>query len=251
MSSKASDLIWIDSCTPGEPSDRSRNRRDVMRKVALRRKRGPNRPHPNSRQLPVFVQDDECNCIPGSQLQTVKPNRTRNFDYGSLLQSVASIPDDDEPPDSRSWAGLRQTRSPAIPSQLVPAGCSLEFADFSLLASPIVGRYTGQRLLENPKNLRYFLGGKNWSYCTYITSSSNQSDLVRYSIDCVVAQVWSFLTSDLKALQRIALSCYSKALSTLQSAINSCSVPTMEVLCATQILGLYEVSSNPREALRS
>jgi hypothetical protein len=121
--------------------------------------------------------------------------------------------------------------------------CNLDFLDLSLLASLEVGRYTGQRLLESPRNMSHFLGGKNWSYWGYVPFHYNQSVLVRNASDCVVARVRCLLTPKATQWESLALSSYSKALLNLQEAINSTPQhPTAEILCATQILGLYEVS---------
>jgi hypothetical protein len=54
------------------------------------------------------------------------------------------------------------------------------------------------------------------------------------------------LTPETKEWELYALSSYSIALLNLQEAINSASKHlTAEILCTTQILGLYEVSSGP------
>lgn len=126
--------------------------------------------------------------------------------------------------------------------------CNLDFVDLSSLASFEVGRYTGQRLIERPGSITHFLGGTTWSYCRYVPFYYAQSDLVRHATDCVIARVRCLLTPQRTEWESLAITCYSKALSTLQEAINSTSqYPTAEVLCATQILSLYEVSYHLRD----
>jgi hypothetical protein len=120
--------------------------------------------------------------------------------------------------------------------------CNLAFLDLSLLASLEVGRNTGQKLLENRQNISHFLKGKNWSYFQFVPFYYDQYDLIRKATDCVIARVRCLLSPRDPDLEAIAVLAYSKALSDLQEAINSAvSRPTTEVLCATQILGLYEV----------
>ena len=199
-----------------------------MQTVALRRKQQPKHRHPNSRQLPRFAPDLEQGAEAVEKASSIQFQNT-DLDF---VQS-------DEFPSEPSLTDLR-VFTITYPSMLTKS--NLNFLDLSLLASLEVGRYTGQRLLENPQNLSHFLGGKNWSYCRYVPFYYNDSALVRSATDCVLARVRCLLTPDDTKWESVALSSYSKALSSLQEAINSTSqIPTAEILCSTQILGLYEV----------
>lgn len=203
-----------------------------MQKVALRRKREPKQHHPNSRQLPVFVRDDDAGESSGSQF----------LDRGSRIQSENPDSAAVESDELRSQTSLTHLRVAAVhPPMLVKS--NLDFVELSSLASLEVGRYTGQRLIERSRSIAHFLGGTTWSYCRYVPFHYAQSVLVRNATDCVVARVRCLLTPEDTDWESLALTSYSKALSNLQEAINSTSQhPTTEVLCATQILSLYEVS---------
>lgn len=228
----STNLLWINPTTSTAPFDRAKIRREVMQKVAQKRKRQPKHQHPNSRQIPVFIADEDFSGSATDRRQPETVDVTRipaitRYDDVCLRADVAYL----------------HTVSPAYPIML--AKTNLRFLDLSLLASVGVGRYTGQRLLENPQSITHFFEGKNWSYFRYIPLHYDQSVLIRSATDCVLARVRCLLTPDDKQWELLALSKYSMALSNLQDAIHSASQHiTTEVLCATQILGLYEVSAN-------
>jgi hypothetical protein len=120
---------------------------------------------------------------------------------------------------------------------------NLEFLDLSLLASIHIGRNTGQKLLETPMNISHFLKGRAWSYFRFVPFYYDQCELIHNATDCIVARVRCLLTPNDGNLESLAVSSYSNALSHLQRALNSAKQnPTAQILCATQILGLYEVS---------
>lgn len=200
-----------------------------MKKVALRRKEQPRQPHPNGRQLPIFLANLEISN------DTLGPESDGDNSNTHIVDAEC---------DNRYQfeTGINHLKILGITYPSIMTECNLCFLDLSLLASLDVGRYTGQRLLENPHNLPNFLGGSNWSYSSYIPSLYEHSVLIRYSTNCVLARVRGILSPEDRWWETYALLSYSKALSKLQQAINSVSKsPTAEVLCATQILGLYEV----------
>lgn len=229
--STSPDLIWIGSSTTNSPYDRSKQRREVMQRIALRRKREPAKRHPNSRQLPLFIHHDD-----------VGGSRNQSTDVGNRLSPGNS--------DSTSTGSNDMISQPSLPRMGVAAlypsvlvKTNLDVVDLSSLASFEVGRYTGQRLMERPGSIKYFLGGSTWSYCRYIPFYYAQSALVRNATHCVLARVRCLLTPQNREWEILALASYSKTLSALQEAINSTPQhPTAQVLCATQILSLYEVS---------
>lgn len=225
-------LIWLDPMT-SLPFDRAKIKREIMQRVAQKRKAEPKHRHPNSRQLPVFIlRDDFCDSVAHyNQLQTfdLEKRPTKNMSDNVCLRT-----------DMIPLRTLASTYSTVL------AKTDLHFLDLSLLTSVGVGRYTGQRLLESPQNISHFFKGTNWSYFQYIPLHYQQSALIRSAVDCVLARVRCLLTPDDKKWELFALSCYSRALSKLQDAINSISQHmTAETLCATLILGLYEVSADP------
>jgi hypothetical protein len=236
----STDLVWISSSTSGALTDRSKVRRETMRQVALRRKAAPKQHHPNARQLPVFISSTPEKDT-ASKSSSSPPQEPEFLHRGGRIRPLG--------PDFDINAYCSPTT--LMPS-LVSAGtyptmlarCNLDCLDLSLLASLEVGRYTGQRLLESPRNLSHFLQGKNWSYFHHVPLYYGESVIIRNATDCVVSRVRCLLSPTDTDWESLAISSYSKALSTLQKAIDcTAEYPSAEVLCATQILGLYEVCS--------
>ncbi|KAL7940493.1 hypothetical protein V8C42DRAFT_362289 [Trichoderma barbatum] len=224
----ASNILWINPTTSTVPFDRAQIRREVMQKVAQKRKRGPQYRHPNSRQTPVF--------IPGDGLG----NGVVNWKQPRISNVAKRSPKDtsDDIVCMQTYLTIPRGLAPSYPTIL--AKTNLRFLDLSLLASVGVGRYTGQRLLETPQSISHFFEGKIWSYSCYVPLHYDESVLTRSAMDCVIARVMCLLAFDYKSREIFALSSYSIALSILQDAIQSSQHITAEALCATQILGLYE-----------
>jgi hypothetical protein len=229
MQSSPTTLVWVESITSDRLSDRSRVKRDVMQKVARRRERQRRNKHPNKGQLPAFLIDTLDKIPTEEQSESESQCFSDKFSHSDELHSFLSIE--------------RLQASPSSYSTLL-AKYNLCIVDLSYLASLEVGRYTGMRLLERPKNITNFLSGRNWSYLRHVPLLYEQSTIVRNATDCVVARVRWLLQEDSygSKWESLAISSYAKALSTLQKAMTS--TPngiTNEVLCATEILGLYEV----------
>jgi hypothetical protein len=225
----SNNLVWINPATTS-PVDRAKTRREIMQKVAQKRKAEPKHRHPNSRQLPVFIPSDG---LPESAAE-YKQLQTFN---------VAERPSQTKPDGVYIQTDTIYLRAPPTLYSAVLTKTNLHFLDLSLLTSVGVGRYTGQRLFENPQTIAHFFTGRIWSYFQYIPLHYQQSILIRSATDCVLARVRCLLTPDDKSWELFALSAYSRALSKLQGAMDSTSQRiTAELLCATQMLGLYEVS---------
>jgi len=230
MDSAPSNFFWMTSSTPDAPPDSSKGRQDVMQKVALRRRK-EKRHHPNRRQLPVFIRSDNSN----------ESSEKKNLGNSGCFKYEDRRPDAFEFDELHSQTSLTHLRV-ASPYPSVLLKCNLDFVDLASLASPEVGRFTGQWLIQRRRSIGQFLRGTIWSYCRYVPFYYARSVLVRNATDCVVARVRSLLTPD-TTWESLALMSYSKALSNLQEVLNSTSPHlTAEVLCTTQILCIYEAS---------
>jgi hypothetical protein len=241
--SKPTNLFWVKSSTSDAPLDRPKHRREVMQKVALRQKQEHQQNHPNRRQLPVFYHNQGSGESSASREHDAKSVEAERVITGSSLQpnNSDSAPLDSDQSYPRTSLTQLMIASATHPTML--AQCNLDFLELSSLAALEVGRFTGQRVLEKPRSIAHFLGGKNWSYCRYVPFYYAESTLIRNATDCVVAQVRCLLSPEDLTWESLALTSYSNALSNLQDAINSApQPPSAEVLCATQILSLYEVS---------
>lgn len=229
--SSSTSLLWIEPYTSDAPSNQSRQRREVMKKVASRRKEMHQRCHPNRRQLPIFVHNQDPGGSSARQLHKLNPNNAMILARDSNLHA------------QHLQTSLTQLQVASVICPPMLAKCELDFLELSSLAALEVGRFTGQRVLESPRSIAHFLGGKNWSYCRYVPSYYAESVLVRNATDCVVARVRCLLSPKDSTWETLALASYSMALSNLQDAINStCQPPKAEVLCGTLVLSLYEVN---------
>ena len=229
MVSTPSNLLWIAPSTPDAPLDSSKRRQEVMQIAALRR--GQQRqPHPNRRQLPVYIRDDNAS----------ENSENKSLDKGGCVKHENRRSGAFESDELRSQISLTRLRVVA-PYQSMFVKSNLDFVDLASLVSFEVGRYTGQWLTERRRSIGSFLKrGTVWSYCRYVPFYYAQSALVHNATDCAVVRVRCFLTPD-TSWESLALMSYSKALSNLQEALNSTSAHLpAEVLCATQILGIYE-----------
>jgi hypothetical protein len=205
-----------------------------MRKVARRRERHRQNNHPNRGQFPAFFFSNTIDKVTTDQQSESESQRTLDQCLGS-----------DDLPEHTSIARL-QPAANSYSTMLVKY--NLCIVELSNLASLEVGRYTGMRLLERPKKLSHFLSGRNWSYLRHVPLLYERSIIVRNATDCVVARVRWLLQEDPHSSkwEPLAVSSYTKALSALQKAmISTPNEVTTELLCATQILGLYEVCRNP------
>lgn len=208
-----------------------------MQTVALRRRLLPKGPHPNSRQFPVFL----LNGSPANEKENPKDNKRHEDIEGIQYQCSNSDVIESEDGYTPTIPKLSPTVGTTCPPML--AKCNLDFLDLSILASHEVGRFTGPKLLETPEMLPHFLGRKTWSYCHYVPLYYSQSNLIRNAVDCAVARARCLLSPSDIQWEHLALSAYTQALSSLQGAMDFTSEPlTAELLCATQILALYEVS---------
>lgn len=225
----SNNLVWINPATTS-PVDRAKTRREIMQKVAQKRRAEPKHRHPNSRQLPVFIPSN------GLHESAAEYKQIQALD-------VAERPSQTKPDGVYIHPDTTYLRTPTTTYSAVLAKTNLHFLDLSLLTSVGVGRYTGQRLLESPQTIAHFFTGRNWSYFQYVPLHYQQSVLIRSAADCVLARVRCSLTPGDQRWELYALSAYSRALSKLQDAMDSTPQRiTAELLCATQMLGLYEVS---------
>jgi hypothetical protein len=229
---KTSNFLWIDASASNHLPGGGLRRREVMQKLALRRKREPKQLHPNSRQLPVFIQSNDGAESSRDQMVGTTGHVSLDMPGRRIGDGAAS-----SLPPSLTTVHL----APVHPTMLVKA--NLDFVDLCSLASLEVGRYTGHRFLKQPHSIAFYLGGTTWSYCRYVPSLYSQSLLVRTAADCAIARVKCLLKPDDTGWEVLAITSYSNAISVLQKAINDnvSQHPSAEVLCSTQILSLYEV----------
>ena len=229
----------------------------MSRAAAARRKRG-NYGKANLGQLPEQMLLSLYGNPQDGETQ-VEPSRAKEH-VESLVtyQSCRTF----EPPNaetSQEWTfGVPQALnpmhnvqgSPHIPWSMPSTGYELtrikynfDVLDLSSLACYHMGAATGQALLSQRSSLSGVLQCRHWSYCSFLPMLYGKSTHLDDAIHCVALRVRQFVGALDPGTDRLVLVHYKKALQSLQLALNDPEVRFQpEVLCATEILAIYEVS---------
>ncbi|KAL8736409.1 MAG: hypothetical protein Q9166_000201 [cf. Caloplaca sp. 2 TL-2023] len=258
-------LTWInssDGMKPKNPKIRTLIRKQAMSKAAAARKRSRQWGKQNSCQSFAYLNGCEHegwkaeNCNP--QDDNVEPNVT---DIESLdsIESMVRLP---IPTTSelaiRGVHRLHMSSEDWIPASPPSTGYEamrirfdFDVIDLSGLTSIHVGRTTAQHLHDKPARLLEVLQCKKWSYFDYLPSRFGQTRCLDEAICCVAALVRQWLTAPGRP-NHVALEAYSKAVGSLQVALNDpslCRHP--DVLCATEILSIFELLDSGRDLART
>jgi hypothetical protein len=245
--------------TPTVPQDlaiRALIRKQAMKKASAARRRDGNYGKHNLRQYPVFL-FEENNKTDGEttsriwdqeqdfQCEDQKPVRTNGYNgrkdmrktkKGELIEKVTN---------TERWLA----KHTAIPASLPARGYELtsiksefDILDLSNLATAHINRAGRAALSQNPYHLIHQLKScKQQSYLSFLPSRYGQIACLTDATDCVIARARQ-LISPHKNWEAAVISFYVKALDSLQRALDSPKQRYLpEVLCATEILALYEV----------
>jgi hypothetical protein len=119
---------------------------------------------------------------------------------------------------------------------------NFDLLDLSQLTSFHINYATASRLASKPTMLTEVLGNRHWSYLNYLPSRLGHNSALDKAAACVAARVQQWLASPSEPVSYGILKLYSSALKALQAELQSsqaCLRP--DVLCATALLGVYEV----------
>jgi hypothetical protein len=101
---------------------------------------------------------------------------------------------------------------------------------------------------SQPTRLSRVLSCRQRSYFSFIPPRFGRAAVLDDAFRCLVTAVHSLLVPDHKSNPRVILCYYETALHSLRSAVNdSTSRYNSEVLCATAMLALFEVSGSSRQ----
>ncbi|PQE31973.1 C6 zinc finger domain protein [Rutstroemia sp. NJR-2017a WRK4] len=255
---------------PSVPQDlaiRALIRKQAMKKASAARRRDGNYGKHNLRQYPVFVHDEK----PTDQTPAVKvvANHKTQSAYGSNTSRQLEYIDGEERGKGRSSNGkLKLSKherekniaerqmlltkialAESAPSKFSPTGYELLLAksgvdimELSTLATLHVGRATRRALCASPYSIVHQMRTqKQWSFLSYLPSRYGHIQCLSDAADCVVARARQIISPQ-ENWEPMVLGYYIKALESLQKALDS---PKQrfkpEVLCATEILALYEL----------
>lgn len=251
---------------PKDSAVRSMIRKQAMKKASAARKRDGNYGQHNLRQYPVFFIDEEYSkpeqtvelrdqstepepdCV--RELAVVKA-QTREWsghnrnNHTSRVISILAQSDRSSVSLSCPLRDLMEsvpaTQSAwAYPSKTMPP--DFDLLALSTLATLHTGRDVRAAFSQKPMELILQLTSqKRWTYLSFLPSRYEHSRCLRDATDCAIARVRRTIAPDTIS-EALVINNYLRALRSLQSALN-CSKERVlpEVLCATEIMALYEV----------
>ncbi|KAL7930271.1 hypothetical protein V8C35DRAFT_313428 [Trichoderma chlorosporum] len=173
--------------------------------------------------------------------------RRKRGGYGqhNLVQYPVEILRDNDSSDD----DLRVSVKAVVPASLTSSPYerlrmqyNFDLLDLSQLTSFHVSYGTARSLASRPTMLTEVLGHRNWSYLNYLPGRIGHHSALDKAAACVAARTQQWLSSPSEPVSPSILKLYSSALTALQSELQ-CPDACLrsEVLCATQLLGIYEL----------
>lgn len=266
--------------SPTVPQDaevRALIRKQAMKKASLARKKDGNYGKHNLRQYPVFVYDEKGTPSSSSSASSASssspetpefrengmgirtPRLLAKDENKNMENTVAVVERNNEArtspfkankavADRHRWL-KKMANLEVIPPCLSADGYELksmqsdfDILDLSTLATLHIGRAVRGALAQNPYLLITQLKThKRWSYLSFLPTRYEHIKCLRDATDCVIARARQIVTPN-RNWETAVIAFYVRALDSLQKALDN---PTQryqpEVLCATEILALYEV----------
>ena len=120
----------------------------------------------------------------------------------------------------------------------------IDLTDLNILTNFNVNSSAIKVLGEDPSRLSALLGHRAWSYLEYVPARYGFSKCLTAATDCLLAKAHAVLAPQTKAVCYATCNrLYGVALRSLQDAlIDDKACLEADVLCATQLLSLHEVS---------
>ena len=224
-----------DGAIPNDVSTRKRIRQLAMRKVANARRQQGRNTRINVGQYPVDVLDVELNATHLLKERPQHGSSRNEFNRSSTLENKAW--------DTQIWAMTTVPRSMSCTGyELMRIQYKFDVFDLSALTSFYIGRSAAQFLCTEPSRLVEVLKCKQWSFLDYVPALYGRSKCLDDAIHCVATRLRYFGVTAAGTIPNDVLDCYTVALRSLQLSLdNSKCRLEPDVLCATEILGIFEV----------
>lgn len=224
-------LLWIDlnsteTFIPKDRSTRTKIRRHAMKRVGASWKRNINRIEHNNRQQPLFIPKDNTSTSRNESHNAKTTPSSHQIPIREAVQCFHHLPD----PSFIRYQSLCNRYG-------------LDPLSLSFLTSIAMNRATARTIAAKPHRIPHFLGRRYDSYLSHLPSRYGHTPCLTDALDCVVARTRALISPEAK-WERLAALAYGRALQALQSALKEPEPGVMlasEVLCATLVLGLYEV----------
>ncbi|KAM0517377.1 hypothetical protein ACHAPE_004908 [Trichoderma viride] len=174
--------------------------------------------------------------------------RRKRGGYGqhNLIQYPVGILNEKESQERyyAAWEAIRAI-VPSLPScsyERLRTRYNFDLLDLSQLTSFHISYATASSLASKPDMLSDVLGRRHWSYLNYLPGRIGQNGALDKAAACVAARAQQWLASPSEPVSGSILKLYSEALADLQAELqcpDACLGP--DVLCATELLGIYEL----------
>ena len=242
-------LLFVTSSDPFSAPDaglRKQIRKQAMSKAAAARKKRGNYGKSNLGQLPQAVIQGICDQADGSSppgnTVKVREKQPPGICYPTEHAPVQA----DQLEKVIEEVVIRNT---AIPRNAPSAGYErmvieydFHFMDLSSLTSFHMGHAAAVVLHSQPATLPHVLKCRQWSYCDFLPDLYGKKQYLDDAIHCVAARIREYLSGATTPSHQLVLSRYKAALQSLQLALNDPAQQLdAEVLCATEVLAIYEV----------
>ncbi|KAL8712812.1 MAG: hypothetical protein Q9220_003020 [cf. Caloplaca sp. 1 TL-2023] len=250
-------LEWINSLdgkVPSSPTTRATIRKRAMINAVAARKRSGQYSNPNRRQYPIYL-DVPAQLEPVTDIVSLPTDKHRSEPCRNEA-SVQILPHGSKLAAQRQqWVSRLPTATwiPASPSstgyEAMRICYDFDVVTLSGFTDLHTGRATAQPLHERPDCLQKIMMCKQWSYFTYIPSRFGNTRCLDDAVCCVAARVRQWITDPGRPSHAV-IQLYAKAVKSLQAALNDplqCILP--DVLCATEVLAIFELLDSERMKL--
>ena len=187
------------------------------------------------------------NSDPNSGLASPPLSMSSSNDDEADVIDQALTADNDHGKSKRQLSICQTTISPKMACtgyELLRMESDFDILDLSALSTFHVGRITTKTLHTSPLLLSQVLQCRQWSYFTYVPGRFGHYPCLDDAIRCTASRVRLWIRGE-TSVNAATLSLYTKALDSLQDAINDPIRRLMpETLCATELLAIYEVISS-------
>jgi hypothetical protein len=240
----AEQFAWIvlgNDFQNGNKKMRSRIRSHAMRKTGALRKNSGIWGQRNLRQYPVL--HVAATTSTASSISETTSGRSSGDTNGPEIEvrEYTSSPSDDalafEP-----WLGRPM---PLSGLDQLTAEIGVNVLDLSALTTIQIGQKATSFLTKRPNHLVDLVGRRRLSYLTHVPGRYGRTSCLDDALRCVATKACRVLAGPGKGECTRELASYGKALHSLQSAVDhEEGWRNPDVLCAVQVLSLYEVCSS-------
>jgi hypothetical protein len=249
----------IDAPTmPRDQAVRALIRKQAMKKASAARRKDGNYGKHNLRQYPVFVVEPANHVTPTAVV--VLNQEVREKDATVIKIESPTAHDINNHKNAQQKAANRMASQqrwlaklalnpspcaslPATGYELTNIKTDFDILDLSTLASMFASRAVRNALSLYPLQILHQLRTqKQWSYLEYLPSQYGHYPCLSAATDCVIARARQIISPH-GNWESAVTHFYCKALGTLQKALDDpVQRYSAQVLCATEILALFEVS---------